>query len=79
MRDLHFAIEGPAVAEIESVFRKDWEFATHDGNKFPAQPVPAPTGSDSVRAICTGPDEDLENLRWILLSAISEAHKCIRS
>jgi cardiolipin synthase len=63
VRDLHFAIEGPAVAEIESAFRKDWEFAAHESNGFPAQRIPAPTGPDSVRAIRTGPDEDLE-LFW---------------
>jgi cardiolipin synthase len=78
VRDLHFAIEGPAVAEIESVFREDWQFAAQESDGFPAQRSPTPIGSDSVRAIRTGPDEDFENLRWILVSAISEAHKQIR-
>jgi cardiolipin synthase len=78
VRDLHFAIEGPAVTEIESVFRKDWAFAVRESSGFPTPHEPTPTGPDSVRAICTGPDEDFETLRWILLSAISEARERVR-
>jgi cardiolipin synthase len=78
VRDLHFSIEGPAVGEIEAVFRKDWEFATHESHCFSAPHKPTHKGPDSIRAIRTGPDQDFENLRWILLSAFSEAHKRIR-
>jgi cardiolipin synthase len=76
VRDLHFRVEGPAVAHLQEVLVDDWAFATgerlHNERWFPAlQSV----GQTLARGIVDGPDEDFERLRLTLLGAVM----CARS
>jgi cardiolipin synthase len=75
--DLHFRLRGPVVSQIEAVFAEDWHFAV--GETLPgAAPAPAPAGTAACRAITDGPNEDLDRLALILLSAVSAAQRRIR-
>lgn len=81
VRDLQFEVRGPVVEEMELQFREDWGFATGAEPRPPLPPraQPAPPGGDSwVRAVASGPNEDLERVRWILLGALSRAKRRVR-
>jgi cardiolipin synthase len=75
--DVHFRVEGPVVADIQSVFAEDWLFATGqrldgDGLWFPEL---EPAGQVAVRAIADGPDHDMDKILWALLGAIACAER----
>jgi cardiolipin synthase A/B len=75
IQDLHFRIDGPAVARLQDVFAEDWEFAT--GEELQGErwfPEIAAGGSIPARGISSGPDQDLEKLRLVLLGALACAH-----
>jgi cardiolipin synthase len=76
VRDIHFRVEGPVVAQLQTVFVEDWAFATGevlDGDDW--FPEIGPRGSALARGIPDGPDEDLDKLRKAILGAIA----CARS
>ncbi len=79
IQDIHFRLEGPVVARVQETFRLDWAFTTGefiDGeNWFPKL---SESGDAEARAVSSGPDEDLDHCRWILLSAITNARKSIK-
>lgn len=72
--DLQFRIEGPVVARMQEVFVEDWRFTTgeklHGERWFPKLEAP---GATLARGVSSGPDEDLEKLRLVLLGALSSA------
>ena len=77
--DTHFRLEGPVVAGIQETFRLDWAFTTGEflgGDSW--FPNHSQTGQTAARGISSGPDEDFDNCRWILLSALVNATKSIR-
>lgn len=75
VRDLHFKIEGPVVAQLQEVFAEDWLFSSAerlDGeNWFPSE-IPGP-GFAPMRAISGGPDQEFESAKWAILGALAEA------
>jgi cardiolipin synthase len=79
VRDLHFRIVGPVVAQLQEAFADDWFFTTDEalrGEKwFP--PIEA-CGPVIARGIADGPDEDFEKLRWTLLAALTAAEHSVR-
>jgi cardiolipin synthase len=76
--DLHVAVEGPVVEQLETTFLQDWCFATGErGNPRRGRPA-APTGPVWCRGISAGPDEDFEKLYWIVLGALSAARTHLR-
>jgi cardiolipin synthase len=79
LRDLHFRIEGPVVAQLQETFAEDWAFTTGEplagAAWFP--PLP-PRGPALARAIVDGPDEDFERLRWALAGALAHARSSVR-
>lgn len=81
VRDLHFEVTGPVVAEMEEVFREDWIFASGESSS-PAIATPGDSetasGDAYVRAVSSGPNEDLERLRWIILGVLSQAQESVR-
>lgn len=78
LQDLHFRVEGPAVAHLQEVLAEDWAFATGEwlqGERwFPAL---EPVGETLARGIADGPDENFERLRLTLLGAITCARSAI--
>ncbi len=79
VRDTHFRIEGPVVDQLVEAFAEDWLFATNDALGG-ATWVPAiePDGPATVRTITSGPDEDLDKLEFVLLTAVGTARRSIR-
>ena len=76
VKDLHFQVTGPAVADLQRTFLEDWRFAKGEqltGERyFPKVPE---AGSALVRAVSDGPDREFRKLHWIILGALSCARK----
>lgn len=74
MHDVQFRIEGPVVARMQEVFVEDWKFTTgealHGERWFPRLET---RGTMLARGVSSGPDEDLEKLRLVLMGALSSA------
>jgi cardiolipin synthase len=79
VRDLHFRVEGPVVVQLADAFAEDWAFTTRevlDGDGWFAEPEPV--GGTAARAIASGPDEEIERIRWAILAALSQARWQVR-
>jgi len=79
VRDTHFRIEGPVVEQLVEVFADDWLYET--GEKLLSDawfPNLAPVGQVMARVVTSGPDEDLEQIEFVALHAISCARRSIR-
>ena len=79
VRDTHFRLEGTIVRQIEQEFDDDWSFTTGEETMAtgPARQAPAGGGS-AARAIVAGPDQEVDQLVLVLLSAINLARRSIR-
>jgi cardiolipin synthase len=79
VQDLHFHLEGPAVAQLQEIFVGDWAFATNETlsgeSWFPSL---SPVGTVIARAIPDGPDEDFEKLRLTILGALACAETSVQ-
>ncbi len=79
IHDLQFCIEGPLVAQMQSVFADDWKFAAGEELRGDIWfPTLNPHGSILARGVSSGPDEDLEKIRLVLLGALASARSTIR-
>ncbi len=79
VQDLHFEIDGPVVAHLMEAFADDWAFTT--GERLEGErwfPPIEPCGPVVARGIPSGPDEDYEKLRWILLGALATARRSVK-
>jgi len=79
VRDTHFRIEGPVVGQLADAFVDDWRFTT--GEQLPAEdwfPPLEPIGTVAARVVTSGPDEDMEQVEFVALHAISCARESIR-
>jgi len=79
VRDTHFRIEGPVVEQLVEVFADDWLYET--GEKLLSDawfPNLEPVGQVMARVVTSGPDEDLEQIEFVALHAISCARRSIR-
>ncbi|MDT8396830.1 MAG: cardiolipin synthase [bacterium] len=78
VRDIHFRIGGGVVVAMQETFAEDWQASTgellNDEMFFP--PV-GPAGDASVRAVVSGPDEDLEKIYQLILGALRSAREKI--
>jgi cardiolipin synthase len=72
--DSHCHISGPVVTQIETVFLRDWQFATADASSAPRR-LPQPTGDALCRAISDGPDSALDRLTTLITGAIGSARQ----
>lgn len=73
-RDTHLRLEGPAVAELQSVFVEDWDFAANENLRDPAYfPAPSAQGPYPVQVIQSGPDRELKGIREMYFAAILRA------
>ncbi|MCX6855186.1 MAG: phospholipase D-like domain-containing protein [Verrucomicrobia bacterium] len=74
VRDLHFRIEGPVVAQMQRVFAEDWSFC--HGEALDEKlwfPDIAAHGSAHALGIVDGPDEDFEAMPVALFAALNAA------
>lgn len=71
MTDIHFKLQGPIVAQLAQVFAQDWQFSNGERLLLPAARGAA--GTSVCRVITGGPDDDVDNLLLILLSALASA------
>jgi cardiolipin synthase len=79
VRDTHFRLEGPVVEQLTEAFADDWVYET--GEKLLDEawfPELTPCGDAVARVITSGPDEDLEQIEFAILHAISCARRSIR-
>ena len=79
VRDTHFRLEGPVVEQLTDAFADDWLFTT--GEHLPDTdwfPPLEPVGTVSARVVPSGPDEDMEQIEFVALHAISCARESIR-
>jgi cardiolipin synthase len=74
--DLHFRLVGPVIAQIETVFLRDWQFATGEPVSTPAR-VPQPSGAAMCRVVADGPEGQLDRLMALLTGAIGSARQRI--
>ncbi len=78
IRDVHFRMAGPVVAQLQEIFAIDWRFTTGEtlsGEEWYHCAVPQ--GDIPARTVADGPDEDLDRVRKLLHGAISVARKSI--
>jgi cardiolipin synthase A/B len=71
MTDMHFRLRGPVVSQLAGAFAEDWEFAAAE--RLPLPPAPGALGESICRVITGGPDQDVDKLLLILLSALASA------
>jgi cardiolipin synthase len=79
VRDMHFEVRGPVVAQIAEAFVLDWEFAT--GEELQGEtwfPAPDECGPVLARVITSGPDQDIEKIEFMFLQAIGTAQRQIK-
>jgi cardiolipin synthase len=79
VRDTHFRLEGPVVEQLTEAFADDWVYET--GEKLLDEawfPEMGTCGDAVARVITSGPDEDLEQIEFAILHAISCARRSIR-
>ncbi|MCX7901282.1 MAG: phospholipase D-like domain-containing protein, partial [Burkholderiaceae bacterium] len=78
LRDLHFRVEGPVVAQLRQTFARDWADTTNEALEaafWGAEPAPLAAGAALARCIEAGPDETVDRLRWTFLGALATARE----
>jgi cardiolipin synthase len=81
IRDYHFRVEGPVVAQLVRTFAHEWSFTTGeilDGpDWFPAGRHEH-KGDLVARALPGGPDMGVNPVRWTKMAALVEARESVR-
>ena len=74
VRDIHFRVTGPVLEHMQAVFAEDWHASKGellDSDEFLTEPEGG--GEALVRAVSSGPDEDLEKIYQLILGALRSA------
>lgn len=74
--DMHFCLRGAVARQIEQVFLDDWAFVTGDQDRVELE-ASSEAGDAVCRVIMDGPNEDIDTLSTLLLSAICAAKRRI--
>ena len=77
--DTHFQLEGPIVEQLTDAFADDWLYTT--GERLLTDrwfPPLEKVGPVKARVVTSGPDEDMEQIEFVALHAISCAQRSIR-
>ena len=74
--DLHVRVIGPVIAQIDTVFSRDWQFATGEPAGAAHLPPP-PLGAALCRAVTDGPEGEFDRLTTLLIGAIGSARRRI--
>jgi cardiolipin synthase len=72
--DSHCRITGPVITQIETVFLRDWQFATAEASPAPRRPS-QPAGGALCRAVADGPDAAFDRLTTLITGAIGSARQ----
>ena len=79
VRDMHFFVTGPVVAQLMDAFAQDWQFATDEALSGDAWfPELAPTGDCTARVVTSGPDREVERIEYLVLMAVTCARRSVR-
>jgi cardiolipin synthase len=80
VRDLHFRLVGPVVAQLLEVFVEDWAFAAEESLEGAAwQPALDAAGTMLARGIRFGPDDpDIGRIKLVLVGALAAAQRSVR-
>jgi cardiolipin synthase len=76
VRCLHFAVQGPVVADMQRAFAIDWAFSTGEallGETWFA--ADAACGPVLARGVADGPDADIDHMRLVMLGALASAQR----
>lgn len=79
VRDLHFSVAGPVVAQLMDAFARDWAFATDetlDGDTW--FPELAEAGPCIARVVTSGPDREVERIEYLALMAVTCAQRTVQ-
>jgi cardiolipin synthase A/B len=76
MSDIHFRMRGPIVTQLAEAFAEDWLFAT--GESLAVAALQRREGHCTCRAVTGGPDEEVDNLLLIILSAVTSAERQVQ-
>ena len=74
VKDIHFKVTGPVLEHMQAVFAEDWYASKGellDSDEFLTEPEGG--GEALVRAVSSGPDEDLEKIYQLILGALRSA------
>lgn len=78
-RDFSLSVDGGAAAELDAVFRDDWEFAAKERlvapPRVPSSAGAADAGDAVVRVVASGPDVPSDTLYDVLLAALFGAER----
>jgi cardiolipin synthase len=78
IRDIHFRVEGPVVAQLQETFSDDWDFCTQERLAGEVWfPKLSAVGEVLARGVSDGPDEDFDKLRMTLHGAIACAQRSV--
>jgi cardiolipin synthase len=72
--DLHCRVAGPVVSQLETVFLRDWQFATRAAPEAPGPPS-TPVGATLCRTVTDGPDDEVDRLTALFTGAIGQARQ----
>lgn len=72
VQDMHFKLEGPVIRQMEQEFSEDWRFITGEKLTIDSTPI-SEQGDAYCRVVIDGPNENLDNLETVLISALSSA------
>ena len=79
VRDTHFRLRGPVVAQLAEAFATDWKFVTDEDlagdDWFPALEDAGPA---AARVITSGPDSDIQKIEFTVLEAIACARRSVQ-
>jgi cardiolipin synthase len=80
VRDMHFRLQGPVVANLLEVFTEDWLFAAEEKLTGPAWAADlTPAGTTIARGIRYGPDDpDIGRIKLVLVGALTSAQRSVR-
>ena len=77
--DTHFRVEGPVVAQLCEAFEELWSFVTNESLDGPLwYPAIQPVGDGIARVVTSGPDQDLEKIELLVLTALGCAKSSVR-
>ena len=78
VRDHHFRVEGSVIRQVRADFEDDWAFTTGETRTDIVSSETVSSSGDAARTIVAGPDQETDQLVFVLLSAVNLAQRSIR-